>query len=62
MPTYTNTVNASQFLVETKYKEDFHNQPIISKLTQHELELVIRGRMKQHTANNIKGIITNTHV
>ena len=28
-PTYANDVNASHLLVETKYKEDFHNQPII---------------------------------
>ena len=42
-----------------EYKEDLHNQPVITELAQYEWELVIRKRMERHIANNIKGIITN---
>ena len=52
-------INASQLLVEIEYKEDFHSQPIIAELTQHDWELGMRKRMKQHIANHIKGITTN---
>ena len=41
-------------MVAPEYKEDLSTQPVIAKLMQFEWELVIRGRMKQHIANNIK--------
>ena len=56
MPTYA---NANQVLIAPEYKGELHNQPVIAELTQYELELVTRARIKQHISNNIKEIITN---
>ena len=59
-PTYANNVNTSQVLIETEYKEDFHNQPITAELTQHGWEVVICTRTneaKQHIQTISKGFL-----